>query len=364
MGSRLTIGHARRWRGATLVSAVAAGLVALAVPAGLARAEDTCPGNLLTNPGFEGGFTARGRLAELVANGWQAWYKTLPGVDGINYAPAYLPRRRDDGSAFGPLAGLWSQEQATDAATHTGGLWQHVAVPPGSALLASARAYAWASNGPATARSQPYGRYRVQVGVDPYGGADPAAARVRWSEPITITDAWVPLQLEVPISGDAVTFFTRGEALDRLAHNVSRWDEACLRVLGPAGVPTGTATPPPPPTRAPRLTATATETPNAATAAAVIARLVGVPSPTPPEGIPGARATLAVLATRIAGGPSAAGAAAGPTADADGGGTGLAGGAAQLVTAVTDHLGLAFLGLAAFVGGLWFTAGRTRPPAP
>jgi hypothetical protein len=301
----------------------------------------------------------------LVANGWQAWYKTLPGVDGINYTPEFGPRRRAAGDAFQPLAGLWSQEQSTAKATHTGGVWQRVNVPPDSALQASVWAFAHATNDLIAERSRPYGRYAVQVGIDPFGGADPALARVRWTEPITITDAWVPLGLEVPVSGGAVTFFTRGAALERLEYNAVRWDAACLRVLGPAGGPTATATPTVPPTRPPRFTPTPTGTPDAATAAAVIARLVGLPTATPPEGMAGARATLAALATRIAGGPVATGAA--PTAPATNpadGATALAAGLGWLWTGLMDHVGLVFLGLAAFVGGLWLAAGRARPPAP
>lgn len=210
-----------------------------------------CPGNLLSNPGFEAGFTARGRIAETVGNGWQAWYERFPGVDGINYVPDFTPRHRDEGGPLAAHRGLWSQEMGTENATHTAGLWQRRPVPPGSVVLATGAAYAWASSGDEPSRSRPPGRYALALGLDPMGGADPTSASIRWTTPVTVTDAWVPLAIEAPVEGSAVTLFARGQPLERLRHNVSRWDSLCLRVLGPIGESTPTATPRPWPTRTP-----------------------------------------------------------------------------------------------------------------
>jgi hypothetical protein len=210
-----------------------------------------CPGNLLSNPGFESGFTARGRIAEIVGNGWQAWYERFPGVDGINYVPDFTPRHRDAGGPRAAHRGLWSQEMATQDATHTAGLWQRREVPPGSVVLATGAAYAWASSRDEPSVSRPPGRYALALGLDPMGGRDPTSPTVRWTTPVTVTDAWVPLAIEAPVEGSAVTLFARGQPLERLRHNVSRWDSLCLRVLGPIGESTPTPSPRPWPTRTP-----------------------------------------------------------------------------------------------------------------
>ena len=124
------------------------GLLAhVAMPGRVALAQEAeCPDNLLVSPGFENGFAARQRPSEIVANGWSAWYKYLPGVDGVNYVPDYTPRRRDVDGFVTVHSGLWSQEMATQYATHSAGLWQRIYVPPDSQIQASIWAYAWASN--------------------------------------------------------------------------------------------------------------------------------------------------------------------------------------------------------------------------
>ncbi len=345
----------------------------------LAQPADYCPDNLLLNPSFESGFTSRGRVVETVGNGWNAWYETLPGVDGVNYVPDYAPARRDVGPVLLTADGLWSQQQATSGATHTAGLWQTVTVPPASLVRASALAYAWASNAADTARSRPYGTYVSQLGLDPLGGRDPNAPGVRWTEPVTDTDAWVPLVLELPVEGPAVTLFTRGQPLVKLVQNVSRWDAACLRVLGPAEGPTLTPTPTVSPTR-PGPSVTPEPTPDEAVARVIIARqlLARGSGLEPAEATPGARATLDALSTRIAGGPGAGS----PLSDAGqlpaagvplgappeleaGAGTDTASTTPEdeLLGWLDENLGLMVLALAAFVGGLVLAAGRAGGPA-
>lgn len=356
-----------------------------------------CPENLLANASFEHGFSSRGRVVETVANGWNAWYATLPGVDGENYVPDFGPARRGDGPTLRTADGLWSQQQATSGATHTAGLWQTVIVPPASLIRASALAYAWASNADDPLRSRPYGTYVLQLGVDPLGGRDHNAPGIRWTEPVTDTDTWLPLVLELPVEGPAVTLFTRGQPLAKLMWNLSRWDAACLQVLGPADGPTLTPTPTAPPTR-PGPSPTSEPTPDAAAARVIIARQLLARGATlmPPEATPGARATLAVLATRIAlgtagstgfgaaggggsgpgsGNPGSGSSAAG--SDRSGPGTGRAaeigddpwgavstsGFMETLLRWLDGSAGLLVLALAAFLGGLLLAAGRVRGPA-
>ncbi len=226
-----------------------------------------CPGNLLKNAGFENGFTARGRTAEVVANEWTAWFAVLPGVEGINYAPRYLPRFRQRDEPYTVHTGLWSQEMGTEHSTHTGGLWQRLQVPRDSRIQASIWVQVWATDGEVARVSAPPGTYATMLGIDPRGGEDPYSDRIVWTAPITITDLWVPLNMEVDVAGPNITMFTRGQPLRALAHNVSRWDSACLRVVGLAGEPTYTLVPLPTAT-VPSTPSTPTATPNAETAEA------------------------------------------------------------------------------------------------
>ncbi len=347
----------------------------------------SCPDNRLANPGFEAGFAARGRVAEVVGQGWTPWYETLPGTGGLNYPPDYRPARRGVGDAAAVHSGSWSQAMATEDATHTGGLWQQVAVPPGSELLAWVWAYAWATGGEDPARSEPPGTYALQLGIDPAGGTDPKSGGIVWTAPITVTDTWLPLSLTVPVHASAATLFLRGQALGNLAHNLSRWDSACLRVLGPIGQPTAEPSPTARPSRVPPTLAPGqpTPTPSAATAEAILADF--------------ARATARAVAleikaaTRAAGGdggpaalgpqgPAASSGAAGsgvmlgmPGADGVAGETAEALGGAgpdaglpidqtppplPLRAVIADHAGILALGLAAFAGGLLLGLGRER----
>jgi hypothetical protein len=326
-----------------------------------ARAQPACPDNLLVNPGFENGATGRGRVAEVVATGWQAWYKSLPGVGGINYVPDYWPQERSETGPLRVLAGLWSMGQATVSSTHTAGLWQRVPVEPDTRVAVSANAYAWASDAADTGRSRPYGTYALALGVDPLGGTDPFAASVRWSPPITLTDVWVPLAVEVDSADTAVTIFTRGEALARREHNQSWWDMACVRVVGLAGEEPWTPTPSAPPTRPPRP-GTPSATPDAAAAAVIVARLQAQATSLPNAGAGSDAAAILPPVTddgaMASGDP---GSDLGPVSSDPSGllppePTTLE----RFGIAVVDHLGLLALGLAAFLGGLFVAVGWQR----
>jgi hypothetical protein len=226
------------------------------VPAGsvaraAVRAAEPCPGNLLVNPGFEQGFSIRQRMTEMLAVGWSSWFETGAGAGAGYEPPTYAPRFRWRDSADTVIEGLWSQEMATRAALHTGGLYQRVGVTAGSMVEASAWARAWASNGDDPARSEPPNTYALLIGIDPLGGADASSRYIEWSTPITLTDQWLQLTVQAPVEGTVATLFLRGQSLLPLKHNVSRWDGTCLRIMGPIGAPTLTATEEPWPTDTP-----------------------------------------------------------------------------------------------------------------
>jgi hypothetical protein len=370
----LTGGRAVCWR----VPAVL--LLAVAVSISQVVAQDAptyyCPGNILLNAGFENGFTTRGRPLEVVGNDWDSWFAVLPGVDGINYAPTYSPLlRRRDGD-YKVHSGLWSQEMGTENSTHTGGLWQRVRVPRNSRIQASAWVTAWATNAENTVVSRPPGTYASMIGIDPKGGQDPYHPRIIWTAPITVTDIWMPLNMEVDVAGPSVTMFLRGQPLQIMTHNVSRWDSACLRVVGNAGEPTYTLTPIPP-TAVPPTPGTPSATPNDATVEADALRrrmLLAVEATrraqaaAPPTPIGGGSEPMPTLPS----GPIAlASPVLGPGAvdpsvlQPEGSlgtetGAGLGAAATRARQAVADNLGLLLLVLAALCAALAWSLGLRR----
>jgi len=232
--------------------------------------------NLLTNPGFEEGFSIREDPAVNVANGWEPWYVTGAGF-GIrpewNQEQLWLPSIR-------VLHGDYGQKMFNTWGVHTAGIYQQVAVPEGSLLEFSIWVQVWSSDcddicvSPLEPCHPPspnsHGNYRVSVGIDPTGGTDPLAEGVIWSDETVYYDRWVRLVVYATAQAETVTVFTRGRPEWGVKHNDSYWDSASLRVIsldqfaflplvlkdlvGPTPMPTATFTP--------TATATATATPT------------------------------------------------------------------------------------------------------
>ena len=300
-----------------------------------------CPGNALIDPGFEEGFTGRGRADALLPNGWESWFERLPGIDGLNYPPHYGPIRSADSVG----AGLWSLEQSTSDATHTGGVWQQVTVGQNAQVRAWAWSYAWASAGSQREVSQPQGTYATAIGIDPLGGTDANSATIAWTSPITTTDAWVLHEIDLGAPGPVVTLFTRGQPLQILRNNVSRWDAMCLRVLGPIGTIPG-------PSDAESLPSVLATAPSDEAATAMAAGLFATATArsreeAPPVGVSdgiivGAAATMAAAATRVAAAPDFD---LGPDSDEDPPST-------SLTATILDHLGFIAVAGALFCAGV------------
>lgn len=230
--------------------------------------QNVCSGNRLVNGDFEGGFSERGRGEVSVANGWNPWFKTLPGTGGINYIPEYKP---EDAQRFGTRrihSGRYAQKWFTTYATHTAGIFQQVSgIPVGSRLQLSAWVQVWSSNSDNIEKSETPGNYRVSIGLDPFGGTDYNSENIVWSEFQTFAyDAYKQLSVATVARSNVVTVFLRGVPEFPVKHNDSYWDDVCLVAI----VPTNT---PAPPTQTPAPTDTPTITPSPTL----------TPSPTPTE---------------------------------------------------------------------------------
>jgi hypothetical protein len=229
-----------------------------------------------------------------------------------------------------------------------------VTVPRDSQVAATVWGYAWASKAEETDRSVPPGTYAMMIGIDPLGGEDPDAGRITWTAPITTTDDWLPLNLVTPVEGPLITLFIRGQPLQPLAHNVSRWDSACLRVIGRAGEPPFTATPRPWPSRTP----TPSATPNRATKEADRAGrlLVLAATATARAAVVDRRLDATTVADPYALAPEIP--VGGVTGDAYGGSEAAGREGSRLMAVLADNPGLILLVLAVFVAGLAVGVGR------
>lgn len=205
-----------------------------------------CPGNRLQNPGFEHGFSARGGLARSLAEAWTDWSGRAA------QRPRFEPLSQRSAGAEWIQAGLWSQGQRGLAAMEAGGLWQRVEVGEDQRVLAHAWGRSWTNAREREPASAPPGNYALSIGLDPRGGIDAESESLRWTQPISLTDSWLPLYIEAEAEAPQVTLFLRGMPLAAL-HNMVAWDAVCLRLADevPAAAPV-TATPfPPTPTTGP-----------------------------------------------------------------------------------------------------------------
>jgi hypothetical protein len=196
------------------------------------RQPGACVANRLVNGDFEGGFSTRGRNEVVVADGWSPWYKTSPGVPGINHVPEYKP---ETAAQFGMRrihSGGTAQKWFTTFATHTAGIFQQVGgIPMGSRLELSAWVQVWSSDEDNIEVSAQPGNYRVLVGIDPTGGTDWSSEDVAWSEPTFAYDAYKQLTVTAVARNTVVTVFLQGVPEFPVKHNDSYWDDVCLDVV-------------------------------------------------------------------------------------------------------------------------------------
>ncbi len=248
--------------------------------------------NLLTNPGFEEGFSHRvdpyepekGPQGPLyVADGWELWYdnrdQCREGLCCYNFRPEY--KDEDGYTHTDPQrvhSGRYAQKMFNTYATHTAGLYQRVAVPEGILLRFSIWVMVWSSQQDDPHHSTEDGNYRVSVGIDPYGGTDPFSEQIVWSEEVVRYDEHIQLSVVAEAKAGYVTVFTRGRPEWWVKHNDSYWDDASLTLVtsqlflpvvrknygpsSPTPTPTGTLTPTLTPTPTPTFTPTPTSTPT------------------------------------------------------------------------------------------------------
>lgn len=175
--------------------------------------------NLVENGDFEKGADPRAPDGALT-RGWEAWKLgdelVLLRTEGI------------DRDGIRVRHGLAAWRVAGGEKAFDGGLLQTVRVPEGRTLRLRAHAHAWCSKEDDPHISVGPGRIELQVGIDPAGGKDPAAAGVAWSKPVESYDEWAAPQVTAPAAGGKATVFLRARARTPLKHNETFWDGVTL----------------------------------------------------------------------------------------------------------------------------------------
>jgi len=199
-------------------------------------ARQTATDLALLNPGFEGAFAEYTGAPELkVGEGWTPWW------DENAHRPEYK-RAGIEVDADRVHAGSSAQQWFNTYAAHTAGIYQRVyGVPVGQALVLEAWVQAFSSSDDDFEHSN--GKYRMRIGLDPYGGLDPESSDVVWSgggNAIEPYDEYAFLQVQATARSDRVTAFVWGQAEWPVKHNDAYVDDVRLYVLGDGldGTPT------------------------------------------------------------------------------------------------------------------------------
>jgi LysM repeat protein len=234
--------------------------------------------NLLTNPGFEGGWHWQGdSYLGKIADGWVAWW--VDDATGKNPSdPSFWKNQRPEYGLIGLEyqisdqihSGRQALQYGKRYATHTAGVYQQVGdIQPGTKLRFSAWGFVFGKD-PDEGKTP--GFVRMKVGIDPSGGTNPFAGHVVWSgiiNPVAVGSgsAWREMSVEAVAQNSTVTVFTHSSPEWPMGDGLtSQWDDAALVAIGAAALPTTTA-PPPPATNAgppPPPAATATPRPDGA----------------------------------------------------------------------------------------------------
>ncbi len=256
--------------------------------------------NLLSNPGFENGFTTlQGEQPRNVAIGWTPWNASRTGSmpSFQNVQPKYIAASTASANGVVPRirSGQDAQIYYSFFETHDGGIYQRVSgITPNTELRFSIYAYVWSTTFENPNLSEDPGGVGVRVGIDPNGGTDPFAASVVYSPPLVAYDAYRQLSVIATAASSTVTVFVRSTVSEPVQYTYIYLDDAVLAA-------TTTQPTVPPPTNTPQPTATNTLEPTATdTVAAPTNTSVPTGEPTqPPTVLPTNTPTATATATTV-----------------------------------------------------------------
>ncbi|GAB5489952.1 MAG: hypothetical protein Phog2KO_01670 [Phototrophicaceae bacterium] len=204
--------------------------------------------NLLTNPGFEDGFSGSG-----VASDWESWVSSDADAPGFQEAPDYI--RASDASDNGLIPQVRSGDEAQAMfsffATHDAGIYQQVDVTKGSELRFSIYGHVFSNNLADVDESANPGGVTIRVGIDPTGGTDPFSDDIVYTEPFITYDTYIQYNVIATADSDTVTVFVRSTITEPVQNTIVFLDDAVLNVTPESSVPDETEEPTDEPTEEP-----------------------------------------------------------------------------------------------------------------
>lgn len=186
---------------------------------------------VLINRGFEGDFRPVNSEGELnVAVGWWPWWHATSSRPEFKRAckssAPVGPERWHTGEA--------AQQWFSTYARHTAGIYQQVEnIQIGAEVFFSAHVMAWVNDIDDYEHSE--GKYRMRIGIDPYGGIDPESKDVVWSltgHSIEPYDRWHHLTVDCKAHADRCTVFVWGQNEWAQKHVNAYVDDCHLSVEG------------------------------------------------------------------------------------------------------------------------------------
>ncbi len=158
-------------------------------------------GNLLANPGFEGG---------------------TPGAWTIYGDPEMVPAGWSYGA--GARTGNWGIGAATEDGVVYGGAYQRVPAEPGNEYRLSAWLFSYCEGDLSTRDRQTV----MRIGIDPTGGTNPQAASVKWTPFTNSQSGWTQVGLSAVATSNYVTVFLHGGNDSECAVSAFSFDDVVL----------------------------------------------------------------------------------------------------------------------------------------
>jgi len=188
----------------------------------------------IQNLDFEEGFRYQDDILQLhVANGWVAWWSENDRRPEYKDAKVSLDPRRVH-------SGQHAQQWFTSWGKHTAGIYQIISpIEFGKTYQFSAWVQAWSSSGDDPNVSN--GRYRMRIGIDPYGGTDPESADIVWSNDgnsVQPYDEYQQIAVRAQAKSDRITLWAWGQSEWALKHNDAYVDDMELSIVGEGPLPT------------------------------------------------------------------------------------------------------------------------------
>ena len=233
-----------------------------------AQQSDPQEGDVIFTDSFEEWKDANQR----VESTWSTWSRSDcdlvwdGDVNDVCRSPEYKQASPMGAYPYRVHSGANAQQYFSFYAGHHAGIWKQFAVAPGTVIEVHSWGQAWSSGEDDDPHQSDAGAdVRMKIGVDPYGGSDPACPSVVWGNAGNPLDVWHEVPPVEVTAGDAgkVTIFLSSNPNYPVKHNDIYWDDVYAKfkgmetpdlpaeTAGPAqsgtgGNPAVTATPPDP----------------------------------------------------------------------------------------------------------------------